>query len=101
MKLLHSKVNLVFFHLVLTSLLGSVGSDGKEFTCNVEDLALSPGLGRSLGEGHVNQLQYSSLEDSHGQRSLAGYSPWGCKRLDTIEWLSTWGLLGVVLRMIG
>ena len=24
----------------------------------------------------------------HGQRSLAGYSPWGCKELDTTEWLS-------------
>ena len=23
----------------------------------------------------------------HGQRSLAGYSPWGCKDLDTTEWL--------------
>jgi len=25
---------------------------------------------------------------SHGQRNLAGYSPWGHKELDTIEWLS-------------
>ena len=25
--------------------------------------------------------------ESHGQRSLAGYSPWGCKELDIIEWL--------------
>ena len=24
-------------------------------------------------------------EKSHGQRSLVGYSPWGCKELDTIE----------------
>ena len=24
---------------------------------------------------------------SHGQRSLVGYSPWGCKELDTTEWL--------------
>ena len=24
----------------------------------------------------------------HGQRSLVGYSPWGCKESDTIEWLS-------------
>ena len=24
---------------------------------------------------------------SHGQRSLVGYSPWGLKELDTIEWL--------------
>ena len=25
----------------------------------------------------------------HGQRSLVGYSPWGCKQSDTIERLST------------
>ena len=29
--------------------------------------------------------------ESHGQRSLMGYSPWGCKELDTIEWLSIYG----------
>ena len=28
-------------------------------------------------------------EEFHGQRSLVGYSPWGCKELDTTEWLST------------
>ena len=27
---------------------------------------------------------------SHGQRSLADYSPWGCKELVTAVWLSTW-----------
>ena len=26
---------------------------------------------------------------SHGQRSLAGYSPWGCREQDTIQQLST------------
>ena len=29
-------------------------------------------------------------EKSHGQRSLVGYRPWGCKELDTTEWLSTY-----------
>ena len=28
-------------------------------------------------------------EKSHGQRSLAVYSPWDCKKLDTVEQLST------------
>ena len=37
------------------------------------------GLGRSLGGGHANPLQYPHLENLHGQRSLAGYSPWGRK----------------------
>ena len=28
-------------------------------------------------------------EESHGQRSLVGYNPWGHKELDMTEWLST------------
>ena len=36
-----------------------------------------------------NPLQYSCLENPHGQRSLAGHSPWGCKELDTTEQLTT------------
>ena len=59
------------------------GSDGKESTCKVGDLGLIPGLGRSPGGGHGNPLQYSCLENSHGQRSLMGYSSWG--RKDTTE----------------
>ena len=38
------------------------GSDGKESACNVGDLDLIPGLGRSPG-GHGNPLQYSGLEN--------------------------------------
>ena len=55
------------------------GSDGKESTCNVGDLCLIPGLGRSPGGGHGNPLQYSCLENPHGQRSLRSYSLWGHK----------------------
>ena len=65
------------------------GSDGKESTCNVGDLGLIPWLGRSTGGGHGNPLQYSCLENPHCQRSLEGYSPWGCKELDMTEQLST------------
>ena len=35
------------------------GSAGKESTCNVGDLGLIPGLGRSPGEGNGSPLQYS------------------------------------------
>ena len=65
------------------------GSDGKESTCKVGDQGSIPGLGRSPGEGHGNPLQYSFLENPHGLRSLAGYSPWGCKEPDMTEQLST------------
>ena len=65
------------------------GSIGKESPCNVGDLGLIPGLGRSPGGGHGNPFQLSCLENTHGQRSLVAYSPWGHKESDTTEWLST------------
>ena len=40
------------------------GSTGKEPTCNVGDLGLIPGLGRSPGEGQGYPFQYSGLENS-------------------------------------
>ena len=55
------------------------GSDGKESTYNVGDLGSIPGLGKSRGGGHGNPLQYFCLENPHGERSLAGYSPRGRK----------------------
>ena len=48
------------------------------------DKSLISGLGRSPGGGNGNPLQYSCPE-SHGQRSLAGYSPRGHKELDSTE----------------
>ena len=50
-------------------------SHSKESACNVGDLGSIPGLGGSSGGGHGNPLQYSCIENPHGQRSLAGYSP--------------------------
>ena len=57
----------------------------KKSTFNAGDLGLIPGL----GGGHGNPLQHSCRENPHGQRSLAGYSLWGHKELDTTEGLST------------
>ena len=61
------------------------GSVGKESAYNLGDLDLIPGSGRSPGGGHGNLLQYSSLENPHGQKSLVGYTPWGHKESDTTE----------------
>ena len=58
------------------------GLAGKKSACNVGNLGSIAGLGRVPGGGHGNPLQYSCLENPHGQRSLAGYSPWGHKELD-------------------
>ena len=51
----------------------------KESACNVRDLGLIPRSEISPGEVIGNPLQYSCLGKSHGQRSLAGYNPWGHK----------------------
>ena len=60
-------------------------SDGKESACNVGDLGSIPGSRRSPGEGNEYPLQYSYLGNPHGQRSLAGYNPWGHKESDMTE----------------
>ena len=73
-------------------------SAGKESACNAGDPSFIPGLKRSPGEGIAFPLQYSWASlvagkipwekawkptlgywpgEPHGQRSLAGYSPWG------------------------
>ena len=57
----------------------------KESACNEGDLGLIPRLGSSPGGGHGNPLQYSCLKNPHGQRSLAGYSPWGRRESDATE----------------
>jgi len=62
------------------------GSDGKESTRNVEDLGSIPGSRRSPGEGRKWLPTPVFLPgEFHGQRSLEGYSPWGCKELDMTE----------------
>ena len=65
------------------------GSAGKESAFNEGDLSSIPGLERPPGGGHGNPLQYSCLENPQGQRSQAGYSPWGGKDSDMTEQLST------------
>ena len=51
--------------------LGQYPEEGKESACDAGDLGSIPGLGRSPGGGHGNPLQYSCLENPHGERSLA------------------------------
>jgi hypothetical protein len=53
-------------------------------------------LGRSPGGGHGNPLQYSCLKNPHGQRSLAGYSPWGHKESDMTEELSAMAITNMI-----
>ena len=59
------------------------GSAGKESACNVGDLGLIPGLGRSPGEGTGGPVQYSGHGQFHGL-----YSPWAPKESNIAEQLS-------------
>ena len=63
------------------------GSDGKEYACNARDPSSIPGSGRFPGEKNGNTPVFWPGE-SHGQRNLVGYSPWGCKESDTSEQIS-------------
>ena len=56
----------------------------KESACKpgAADVGLISGSGRSLSGGHGNPFQ---PEESHGQKSLEGHSPWGRKESDTTE----------------
>ena len=56
---------------------------GKKAVCNAGDVGLIPGF-------HALQRAWHPTpgflpEESHGQRRLAGYSPWGRKESDTSE----------------
>ena len=60
---------------------------GKNPPANAEDIrdaSSIPGLGRSHRKAWKPTPALSAGE-SPGQRSLAGYSPWGRKELDTTE----------------
>ena len=49
--------------------------------CQWRRCSFNPSVGKNLWRGNGNPLQYSwfLLGEFHGQRSLAGYSPWGHK----------------------
>ena len=73
----------LIFSLYLYFLLSPIAQLVKNLPAMQETLVQFPGLndlqGESPGEGNGNPLQYSCLENPQGQRSLAGYTPWGHK----------------------
>ena len=61
------------------------GSDGKESVCNVRDLGLILGSGRSPGEWHGNPLQDSCLENLMDRGAWWAAVHMVCKELDLTE----------------
>ena len=70
---------------LLSHICVCLGFPGGSVVMNPPDDAgaasLTPGSGRPPGEGNGNPFQYACLGNPR-QRSLVGYSPWGCKELD-------------------
>ena len=59
------------------------GSDSKESACSVGDPGSVSGLGRFPWRREWQPTPVFLPGESRGQRSLAGYSPWGHKESDT------------------
>ena len=72
---------------IRASLVAQMVKNPPANTGDMRDMGSIPGLGRSPGGGHGNPLQNSCLKNPHGEKSLAGYSPWGHK--ESTERLST------------
>ena len=70
-------INLYYSHIYLRVFLG--GTSGKEPACQCR-------IHKRLGfNPWVRNIPVFLPGKSHGQRSLADYSPWGCKESDTTE----------------
>ena len=63
---------------------------------DIRDTGSISGWGRSPKGRHGNPLQYSCLEESCGQRSLEGYSPWGLPGVLGFFFNQVWNLRQVV-----
>ena len=63
------------------------GRDGKESACNAGDLGSIPGSGRFPWRRKWQPTPVFLPGESHEQRNLVGYSPWGCKELNETKQL--------------
>ena len=69
----------------------SGGSDGKVSACRRH--GFNPWVGKIPWRREWQPTPVFLAGESHGQRSLAGYSPWDHKELDTTEWLTLLSLI--------
>ena len=84
-----SHYTVLFCILIQVSMCGfPFGSDCKESFCNVGDLGSIPGSGRSPGRRVWQPTLVRLPGEFYGQRRLAGYSPWGYKKLGMSEKLT-------------
>ena len=68
------------------------GTSGKESACQLRRhnrRRFDPWVRKILWNREWQPTPEFMARKFHGQRSLAGHSPWGCKESDMTEWLST------------
>ena len=63
------------------------GSDGKSVCLQCRRSGFDPWFGKIPWKRKWQPTPVFLLGKFHGQRSLVGYSPWGCKESDTNEQL--------------
>ena len=61
------------------------GSDGKASCLQCERPGFDPWVGKTPWRRKWQPTPVFLPGESHGLRSLVGYSPWGCKESDTTE----------------
>ena len=88
----NSQINPKSIHFLLSYNLGSPGgASGKESACQHrrhKRRSFNPWVRKILWKRVWQPTSVFLPRESHGQRSPAGYSPWGHKELDTIEQLT-------------
>ena len=67
---------------------------------DTRDMGSIPGSGRSPGKGIGNPLQYSCLEQFHGQKNLVGYHPGGHRVSDVTTQTSTYIVVCICFAVI-
>ena len=72
----------------LWSSIDSGGSDDKESICQYRGLGIDPWVGKISWRRKRKATALLLPRESHGQRSLVGYRPWGHKESDTTEVIS-------------
>ena len=85
--LLHLVV-VTIVHTPHSLIMGSRWLNGKEATCQCRRCEFSPWVGKIRWRRAWQPTPVFLPGEFHGQRSLAGYNPWGHKELATAEWMS-------------
>ena len=75
----------MIYSLVWASQVVLVVKNPPAIAGDIRDSGLIPGLRRSPGRQQRQPTLVFLPGESHGQRSLVDYSPWGRKKSDTTE----------------